>query len=116
LDTTRGLNGHEINVHHVNDSGKVMAFHRWDRGGPRDDVIVVANFANGAYDSYRIGLPRGGIWRVRFNGDWRGYSPAFTDHASYDLSTVSGGNSDNMPFGGDVSIGPYTVLILSQDD
>jgi 1,4-alpha-glucan branching enzyme len=114
--TTRGLKGHEINVYHVNNGDKVLAFHRWDRGGPRDDVIVVANFANRAYDSYRIGLPRGGAWRVRFNGDWGGYSPVFTDHASHDLSAVSGGNSDNMPFGGDVSIGPYTAVILSQDD
>jgi 1,4-alpha-glucan branching enzyme len=116
FDTTRGLKGHEINVHHVNNWDKVIAFHRWDQGGPRDDVIVVANFANRAYASYRIGFPRGGTWRVRFNGDWRGYSPVFSDHASYDLSAVSGGNSDNMPNGGDVSIGPYTALILSQDE
>jgi 1,4-alpha-glucan branching enzyme len=116
FDTTRGLKGHEINVHHVNNGDKVIAFHRWDQGGPRDDVIVVANFANRAYDTYRIGFPRGGTWRVRFNGDWRGYSPVFSDHASYDLSAVSGGNSDNMPNDGDVSIGPYTALILSQDD
>jgi 1,4-alpha-glucan branching enzyme len=116
FDTTRGLKGHNINVHHVNNWDKVIAFHRWDQGGSRDDVIVVANFANRAYDSYRIGLPRGGTWRVRFNGDWRGYSPVFSDHASYDFSSVSAGNSDNMPNGGGVSIGPYTALILSQDE
>jgi 1,4-alpha-glucan branching enzyme len=45
-DSTRGLRGHEVNVHHVNDRNKVIAFHRWDRGGPRDDVVVVMNFAN----------------------------------------------------------------------
>ena len=116
FDTTRGLKGHDINVHHVNNGDKMIAFHRWDQGGPRDDVIVVANFGNRAYNSYRIGFPRGGTWRVRFNGDWQGYSPVFSDHASHDLSAMSGGNSDNMPNGGDVSIGPYTALILSQDD
>ncbi|MGA2410815.1 MAG: alpha amylase C-terminal domain-containing protein, partial [Candidatus Binataceae bacterium] len=115
FDTTRGLKGHGVNVHHVNNADKVLAFHRWDNGGPRDDVVVVANFGNRSYDSYRIGLPRGGMWRVRLNSDWRGYSPVFTDHASSDLSAVASGNNDNMPFGGDVSIGPYTVLILSQD-
>jgi 1,4-alpha-glucan branching enzyme len=115
-DNTRGLKGHQVNVHHVNDGDKLVAFHRWDRGGPRDDVVVVLNFANRSYPAYRIGLPRAGLWRVRFNGDWRGYSTAFTDQPSYDLWAVPGGNSDAMPFGGDVSIGPYTALILSQDE
>ena len=115
-DNTRGLKGHQINVHHVNDSNKRVACHRWDRGGPRDDVVVVLNFANRSYPAYRIGLPRGGLWRVRFNGDWRGYSTVFTDQPSYDLWAMLGGNNDAMPFGGDVSIGPYTALILSQDE
>ena len=116
FDTTRGLRGHEINVHHVNDQDKVLGFHRWDRGGPRDDVVVVANFGNRAYERYRIGLPRAGSWRVRFNGDWQGYSAVFTGHASFDLVAGPGGNNDNMPYGGDVSIGPYAAIILSQDD
>jgi 1,4-alpha-glucan branching enzyme len=115
-DNTRGLKGHQINVHHVNDSDKLVAFHRWDRGGPRDDVVVVLNFANRSYPAYRIGLPRTGLWRVRFNGDWRGYSTAFTDQPSYDLWAMPDGNNDAMPCGGDVSIGPYTALILSQDE
>jgi len=80
FDTTRGLRGQSINVHHVNQGGSVLAFHRWDRGGPRDDVVVLLNFGNRAYDEYRIGLPRSGRWRVRFNSDWRGYSSVFTDH------------------------------------
>ncbi len=41
FDTTRGLKGQGIDVHHVNDRDKVIAFHRWDRGGPGDDVIVL---------------------------------------------------------------------------
>jgi 1,4-alpha-glucan branching enzyme len=115
-NTTRGLRGHEVNVHHVNDRDKVVAFHRWDRGGPRDDVVVLLNFANRSYDAYRIGLPRGGRWRVRLNSDWRGYSSVFTDHPSFDLTAFVGDHADPMPFGGDVGLGPYTALILSQDD
>ena len=116
FDNTRGFRGHQINVHHVNDGDKLIAFHRWDRGGPRDDVVVILNFANRAYPAYRIGLPRGGLWRVRFNSDWRGYSDVFTGQPSYDFWAVPGGNSDAMPFGGDVGIGPYTAVILSQDE
>ena len=114
-DTTRGLRGHGVNVHHVNNREKLVAFHRWDCGGPRDDVVVVLNFGNRAYDSYIVGLPRDGRWRVRLNTDWRGYSPAFTDHPSDDLVAVSGDNDDNMPCVGSVGMGPYTAIVLSQD-
>jgi hypothetical protein len=53
---------------------------------------------------------------VRFNSDWRGYSPVFSGHPSFDTIAWPGGNGDSMPFGGDVGLGPYTALVLSQDD
>jgi 1,4-alpha-glucan branching enzyme len=43
-------------VHHLNYQDKVIGFHRWERGGARDDVIVIANFADRAYRDYRIGV------------------------------------------------------------
>ena len=114
FDTTRGLKAQHVNVHHVNDVDKVVAFHRWDQGGARDDVIVIVNFANRGYDSYRIGLPRGGLWRVRLNGDWRGYSAVFSGHASDDLWTLPE-SYDGMRFAGNIGVGAYTTVILSQD-
>ncbi len=41
---------------------KVLAFHRWEDGGPGDDVVVVANFANRSYESYASAFrgPAGG--------------------------------------------------------
>jgi 1,4-alpha-glucan branching enzyme len=59
-------------------------------------------------------MPRAGQWRVRFNSDWQGYSADFGSHLGYD--TVAGGEPrDNMPFQANIGIGPYSVLILSQD-
>lgn len=29
---TRGLSGHHVDVHHVNNNDKVIAFHRWEQG------------------------------------------------------------------------------------
>jgi len=114
-DRTRGLRGQHVNVHHVNNTDKVMAFHRWENGGPGDDVVVVANFADRSYDSYAIGMPREGWWRVRFNSDWQGYSADFGNRLGYD--TIAGGSSlDDMPFQANVGIGPYSVLVLSQDN
>lgn len=115
FNQTRGLRGQQINVHHVNNTDKVIAFHRWEHGGPGDDVVVVANFADRSYDSYSLGMPRAGLWRVRFNSDWQGYSADFGNHSGYD-TTAADGSVDNMPHQANVGIGPYSVLILSQDN
>ncbi|MGH9246617.1 MAG: alpha amylase C-terminal domain-containing protein [Acidimicrobiales bacterium] len=114
-DTTRGLRGHQVNVHHVNDDDNVIAYHRWERGGPRDDVVVVANVGNRRHDSYRIGMPRPGEWKVRFNGDWAGYSAAFDDHLSYD-TVAEREPRDGMPYSANLGLGRYAAVILSQDD
>ncbi|MCH2102273.1 MAG: alpha amylase C-terminal domain-containing protein, partial [Planctomycetes bacterium] len=113
-DHTGGLKGQGLNVHHVNDNDKVIAFHRFDQGGSGDDVIVVANFSDRSWTNYRIGLPRAGTWRVRFNSDWSGYDTAFGDHPSYDVVANSSLPWDGMPASGEISIGPYTAVIFSQ--
>ena len=113
-DQTRGLRGQGINVFHVNNTDKVIAFHRWQDGGPGDDVIVLANLANRTFPRYQIGLPRGGPWRVRFNSDWQGYGEDFGNQAGYDTHAHAG-HKDGLGYHGDLGIGPYSVLILSQD-
>jgi 1,4-alpha-glucan branching enzyme len=113
FNTTAGLRGRHVNVFHVNHTDKVLAYHRWENGGHGDDVIVVANFADRAYDRYAVGFPRDGKWKVRFNSDWTGYSPLFGNQHGYDTTAYSGGR-DNLPFHGDVGIGRYACLILSQ--
>jgi 1,4-alpha-glucan branching enzyme len=114
FNNTRGLRGQSLNVSHVNSPDKFIVFHRWAEGGPGDDVIVAANFANRSYDSYNIGLPHGGVWKVRFNSDWNGYSADFGNYPSYDV-TAQDGSRDGLAFNGSLSIGPYTAVILSQD-
>ena len=113
-DTTRGLRGDGLNVFHVNNSDKLIAYHRWSEGGPQDDVVVALNFANRGYNSYTIGLPRAGQWRVRFNSDWAGYDPSFGNWLGYDTETDQGAR-DGLPAAANIGIGPYTALILSQD-
>lgn len=112
-NNSRGLRGAHINVFHVNDQDKVVAFHRWDKGGPGDDVIVLANMANRGYQDYHIGFPKAGLWKVRFNSDWRGYSPDFGNHSS-DHTEARFGSKDGLAFNGHIGIGPYSAVILSQ--
>ncbi len=112
-NNTRGLRGPHVNVFHVNGQDKVVAFHRWQNGGPGDDVVVILNFGSRGYENYRIGLPRQGSWHVRFNSDWQGYSPDFGNWYSYDTAT-NGTGPDRMPHHGNIGIGPYSAVILSQ--
>jgi 1,4-alpha-glucan branching enzyme len=110
---TRGLCGQFSQVYHMHDERKVLAYHRWDKGGPGDDVVVVANFLHEPQDGYVIGFPAAGTWKLRFNSDWQGYSDDFEGHPSTDVVTEPG-PYDGLPFHAAVSIGPYSVLIFSR--
>jgi 1,4-alpha-glucan branching enzyme len=112
-DNTRGLSGQHIHVHHVNDRDKLVAYHRYRDGGPGDEVVVLANFSNRAFPYYRIGLPRAGLWYVRFNGDYRGYDPSFGSYGGHDTWS-DGGRLHGMPVSGALAIAPYSLLVLSQ--
>jgi 1,4-alpha-glucan branching enzyme len=110
---TRGLLGNNVNVFHVNNTNKVIAFHRWSSGGPGDDVVIVANFSSQGFSSYNIGMPRAGRWRVRLNSDSNIYDSVFTNWSSLDANAQSG-SKDGLGYNANVSVGPYTILILSQ--
>ncbi len=112
--TTRGLCGQGLNVHHVNDEHNVIAFHRWDRGGPADDVVVVANFTTRPAKGYNVGFPRPGLWKLRLNSDWKGYSADFDGAFAGDVEAHSD-PYDGLSARGTLDIAPYSVLILSQD-
>lgn len=114
FNNTRGLRGHNVNVFHTNDENKVVAFHRWDQGGTGDDVIIILNFSNQGYSNYSIGFPRSGRWKVRLNSDWSGYSSDFQNWNSFDTDTDDS-SSDGMSYSGNINIGPYSAVILSQD-
>ena len=105
---TAGLKGQHVSILHVNNTDKLIAYHRWADGGPGDDVVVVANFANRSYDSYTLGFPREGTWYVRFNSDANVYSPDFGNQAGYTTTAEAGSLLGN------VGIGAYSLLILSQ--
>ena len=111
-NNTRGLAGGNTNIFHTNEDAGVIAFHRWDQGGAGDDVVVVANIRGGTFPSYNIGFPRWGTWYLRFNSDWSGYGSDY-GNVGYD-TTAQDGSNQNMPYNGNVGIGPYSVLIYSQ--
>ncbi len=110
---TQGLRGQNVSVFHVNDTAKVIAYRRWDAGGPGDDVIVVANFGAKAYAVYDLGLPRAGAWTVRFSSNDTKYSADFPGTATAAVATTATAR-DGFGQMGALQLGPYQVLVLSQ--
>ncbi len=113
-DVTRGLTAQNIEVFHVNNERKIIAFRRFDQGGPGDDTIVVANFANHLWEDYHLGLPAKGRWTLRVNTQWEGYSEAFDDKHTGDVQ-ADGEARDGQASSASFRIPPYVCLIYSQD-
>jgi 1,4-alpha-glucan branching enzyme len=103
----------------------VIAYHRWHQSGKGDDVVVVVNLSHMPHQDYRLGFPANGIWRLRFNSDSNGYSPSFSNTLCDDVIANPIESSPTIPDAsqqrdgfrneGLINIGPYSVIILSQD-
>ena len=113
FDTTRGLRGADVYVLPV-FGDNVLAYHRWEAGGPGDDVVVVCNFSHVSYPGYAVGFPRGGMWRVRFNSDAGAYDAFFGNFPCFDTEAYGPG-LNGMPCSGNVGVAAYSCVIFSQD-
>ena len=114
-NSTKGLKGFGLNVHHLNDSAKMLAYHRWYEGGIGDDVVVIANFANTTWTNYRIGMPESGAWHCLFNSDDQAFDSSFGDYGSEVVLTQNLG-WDGMADSAVIQIAPYSIMIFSQSD
>lgn len=65
----RALRGPEVNVFHVHNGNRVIAFHRWLES-TGEDVVVVGTLSEVSLFGYELGLPRAGRWREVFNSDF----------------------------------------------
>lgn len=110
---TKGLCSQNIDVYHVNQDQKVIAYHRWDEAGASDSVVIVANFSAEPRSDYRIGLPAEGTWQVRFNSDSKAYDTEFSDMGEASV-TAEQREYDGHPASGTVELAPYTIIVLSQ--
>jgi 1,4-alpha-glucan branching enzyme len=65
-------------------------------------------------DDYVIGFPRAGLWKTRFNSDSYSYGPNFANHPTPNVQAREE-KADGLPCSGKINIGPYTVVIFSQE-
>ncbi len=111
---TRGLCGQNTHLYHFDEGARIIAFHRWDKQGPKDSVVVVVNMMNQSRDGYAIGFPRAGLWKTRLNSDSNTYGRDFANHATFDVDAQAQGTA-GLPCFGEIGIGLYTTVDFSQD-
>ena len=63
-----GLRGEGINVFHVHNDNRVIAYQRWVEGSGRD-VVVVVSLNEWTFRGYQLGFPGPGRWLEVFNSD-----------------------------------------------
>lgn len=109
FNNTRGLVGQYTAVLHRDDTNNVIAFHRKDKGGPRDDTVIIVNFANGRFKNYQLQFPSEGEWIVRFNSSWQGYNIDFHESKIHKVIV------DKSLTATLEELSDFTTLILSKD-
>ena len=113
--TTRGLRGSNVAILRADQESKLLVMHRWMDGGPHDDTVVIANFADRTVDGMGAGFPAPGRWAVRFNSDATSYAEDFGSHDAFDID-AKGPPLDGCRQSAMVSLGPYSVVIYSRED
>lgn len=110
LGFSRGLSGQNVEILHLDNDQKVLAYNRWMDGEEGDSVVVILNFSQQAIENYSLAFPNEGHWKIRFNSDWEGYDSDFDNHFSYDTHANSDGHNLAQ-----VSLGAYSCVIYSQE-
>lgn len=107
-----GLRSEAINVFHVHQDNRVIAFHRWVEGSG-DDVVVLASFGEATRTGYQIGMPRRGRWAEVFNSDV--YDTWVNPHLAGNGGSVwaDGAGMHGMPASASVTIPPNAILVLA---
>ena len=106
---TAGLkNPDMINVHHVNNSGKVIGMIRWNNGGQTDDILIAVNCSATAYSGYSMAFPSSGTWYCLYNSDLQSYDSSFGNAGPNVGDTVVADGSAAL------QLGAYSMQIYSK--
>ena len=106
-DESRGLSGSGMSVIYEHKELLILVYHRWDHGGPKDDVVVLLNLSHEVREMIPVCMPKLGRWDIRFNSDWSGYSDDFDNiNLESQLDAVS---TDKPLF---FNLAPYSLQIL----
>jgi len=110
------LRSEPINVFHVDENNRVLAFHRWIPNLGRDVVVVVSLREETFADrSYALGFPQSGHWYEVFNSDvYDHFSNPWVQGNSGGL-TADGPPLHGLPYSSTLTIPANSVLLFARD-
>jgi 1,4-alpha-glucan branching enzyme len=110
------LRGEGLNVFHVHNENRVIAFHRWLPGIGRDVVVVASLNENTFYNhSYGLGFPGGGHWNEVFNSDI--YDNFFNPNSQGNPGgiTADGPSMHDLPASVGITLPANSILVFARD-
>jgi 1,4-alpha-glucan branching enzyme len=110
------LRGEGLNVFHVHNDNRIIAFHRWVEGEGRDVVVVASLRENTFYDhTYRLGFPGSGHWEEVFNSDI--YDNFFNPVAQGNPGgiTADGSAMHGLPASAGITVPANSIVVFARD-
>jgi 1,4-alpha-glucan branching enzyme len=110
------LRGEGLNVFHVHNDNRVLAFHRWLPGIGHDVVVVASLNESTFYDhSYRLGFPGAGHWLEVFNSDI--YDTFLNPYAQGNPGGVTavGPGMHGLPVSAGITLPANSMLVFARD-
>ncbi|SIQ90285.1 alpha-amylase family glycosyl hydrolase [Maribacter ulvicola] len=108
-----GLKSQHIEILHVNQKTKILAYTRFDANAPTQPVLIVLNFSNQDYENYGIGLNENEPFNLMINAGSKIYDQAFSALSVSDVAVVEA-HTDAKPWTGKINIPAYGALIFTK--
>ena len=108
------LRGGRINVYHLHNNNRVIAFHRWIEGTGRD-VVIVASLNEATFYGYALGFPGAGNWLEVFNSDI--YDTWVNPNGAGNNGGITAGGPPlhGLPFSANIVIPANSLIIFAKD-
>ncbi len=97
-----------VDVHHVNNTAKVVGLIRWDQGGGVDDLVIVLNCSATTNTGYEMAFPSAGTWYCLYNSDSQAYDGSFGNVGPAVGDSVVAGATASL------NLGAYSMQIYSK--
>lgn len=109
-DGGNGLRTQDINIIHLNQETKVLAYIRGK--GSENPVLIVLNFSNQDRGGYGIGMDEGIDWKLRVNSVAKEYDSDFSEIEVTNPQIIEE-VTDHKAFTGKIDIPGYSALIFT---
>jgi len=108
------LRAEAINIFHVHEGNRIIAYHRWLENIGRD-VVVVASLNESTFLHYDLGFPVHGQWLEVFNSDAYDHWPNPNVAGNSGSIRVNGPSAHGLPYSAAITIPANTVLVFALD-